>query len=494
MNATLSPHPSGWGSSGYDLRMKIDASITPQSLVPAINRLFELACAKVVALDKSWDASRGTPVFTTQGQYTTRGWTEWTQGFQYGSALLCFDATDDRKLLELGRTRTLERMAPHVTHIGVHDHGFNNISTYGNLRRLMLAGRIAANEWELGLYEMALKASGAVQAARWSGVPVREPSPHSANSNVLGYIYSFNGPHSLFIDTMRTTRILGLAWQLGHVLMHENDKSANLLKRSVLHGLCTNQFIVFHGDSSHAYDVRGRTAHEGVFNRNDGTFRSRATQQGYSPFSTWTRGLAWAMCGYAEELEFFATLDPAAFEAACGLARDAVKQTYERAAIETCDHYLNEASASDGVPYWDDGAPNLNKHGDWRSSPANPFNDHEPVDASAAAIAAQGLIRLGAPSRQGGALADSAPTSHYLHAGLNIARTLLDEPYLSTDPDHQGLLLHSIYHRPNGWDHVPKGRKVPCGESSMWGDYHLLELALLIKRMAEGKYVTFFDA
>ena len=53
-------------------------------------------------------------------------------------------------------------------------------------------------------------------------------------------------------------------------------------------------------------------------------------------------------------------------------------------------------------------------------------------------------------------------------------------------------LLHSVYHRPNGWDHVPRGRKVPCGESSMWGDYHALELALLIKRLAEGRYLTFF--
>ena len=63
-------------------------------------------------------------------------------------------------------------MAPHVSHIGVHDHGFNNLSTYGNLRRLMREGRIDANEWEKNFYEMAIKASGAVQASRWSGVNV----------------------------------------------------------------------------------------------------------------------------------------------------------------------------------------------------------------------------------------------------------------------------------------------------------------------------------
>ena len=73
-----------------------------------------------------------------------------------------------------------------------------------------------------------------------------------------------------------------------------------------------------------------------------------------------------------------------------------------------------------------------------------------------------------------------------------IADTLFDEPYLSTDKKHQGLLLHSVYHRPNGWDHVAKGQKVPNGESSMWGDYHAMELALLIQRLAEEKYYTFF--
>ena len=470
--------------------MRVDPNLTPADLVPACDRLFELAQGKVRDIDRAWspgDPKQGTPVFTVNGKYTTRGWTEWTQGFQYGCPLLCFDATDDRELLELGRTRTVERMAPHVTHMGVHDHGFNNISTYGNLRRLMREGRIEHNAWEQHFYEMALKASGAVQAARWSGVAVKEPSPHAANAAALGYIYSFNGPHSLFVDTLRTTRILGLAWQLGHVLMHENDKSASLLKRSVLHGLCTSQYVVFHGDSSHEYDVAGRTAHEAVFNRNDGSFRCRATQQGFSPFSTWTRGLAWALLGFAEELELFSCINDSVFQSDCGLPRAMVMKVFERCAIETANHYVSDVTALDGIPYWDDGAPLLHKLGDWRARLAEPFNDHEPVDSSAAAIAAQGLIRLGHHLGK-------ARGRKYVSAGLTVARALFAEPYLSTKKNHQGLLLHSVYHRPNGWDHVPRGRKIPCGESSMWGDYHALELALLIKRMATGgPYLAFFD-
>jgi hypothetical protein len=50
-----------------------------------------------------------------------------------------------------------------------------------------------------------------------------------------------------------------------------------------------------------------------------------------------------------------------------------------------------------------------------------------------------------------------------------------------------------VYHRPNGWDYIPPGRTVPCGESTMWGDYHARELALLVKRMAAGRpYYRFF--
>src|SRR5262249_29164612 len=155
---------------------------------------------KILALEKSWDSTRGTPVFTIKGQYTTRGWTEWTQGFQFGSALLQFDASGDKRFLELGRRNTMERMARHVSHVGVHDHGFNNVSTYGNLLRLMQEGKIPFNELEKNCYELALKVSGAVQAARWTRL-----------ADDSGFIYSFNGPHSLFIDTIRSLRSLAVA-------------------------------------------------------------------------------------------------------------------------------------------------------------------------------------------------------------------------------------------------------------------------------------------
>src|SRR5215211_4712109 len=136
-----------------------DREATPASLLPSVNRLFDVSAKKIRKLDKRWDAARGTPVFTVKGEYTSRGWTEWTQGFQFGSALLQFEATGDEEFLDVGRRATLSLMAPHLSHTGVHDHGFNNVSTYGNLLRMMTEGTTPENEWERNFYELALKLS-----------------------------------------------------------------------------------------------------------------------------------------------------------------------------------------------------------------------------------------------------------------------------------------------------------------------------------------------
>lgn len=447
----------------------VNPSLSLGQLAPRVMRLWDLSAGKIRSIDKSWRPDAGAPVFTINGVYTSRGWTEWTQGFQFGAAILQYDATGEAEFLDIGRRRTVDTMAPHLTHTGVHDHGFNNVSTYGNLLRLMKEGRTPASAWEQNFYEIALKCSAAVQAARWS-----------RTSSGGGYIYSFNGPHSLFVDTIRSLRSLAAGYRLGHVLMAEGDCRISLLHRLVQHAASTARYSVFYGGGRDAYDVRGRTAHECIFNTNDGNFRCPGSQQGYSPFTTWTRGLAWAMCGFAEQLEFIASLEDAEL-APCG-GRDSVATMLRQAAEATCDFYIDH-TPSDGIPYWDTGAPGLARMGDYLNRPADPFNDHEPVDSSAACIAAQGLLRLGRFLKN----------DRYWNAGLLVAHSLFGEPYLAVDPAHEGLILHSVYHRPNGWDHIPAGRAVPCGESSMWGDYHARELALYLQRIIDDKpYLTFW--
>jgi len=456
--------------------LRIDPTIEPSKLLPKINQLFERSAEKILFLQKTWDPQKGTPVFTANGIYTSRGWTEWTQGFQFGSAILQFDATGEKRFREIGRQGTLAHMATHVSHVGVHDHGFNNVSTYGNLLRLMREGRIPDDVWEKNFYELALKVSGAIQASRWTDL-----------GNDQGYIYSFNGPHSLFADTVRSLRSLAVAHQLGHVLMGEKDRKISLLQRLLQHAETTARYNVYFGEGRDAYDVRGRVAHESIFNLNDGSYRCPNTQQGYSAFSTWTRGLAWVLLGYAEELEFLAHLRED--ELASFGGKRTICEAFRNVAEAAADFYLAN-TPTDGIPYWDTGAPGLSRLGDYLGRAADPFNDLEPVDSSAAVIAAQGLIRLGnylenEKSGNRGA--------NYIRAGLTVASRVFEVPYLSTNPSHQGLILHSVYHRPNGWDYIPQGKKIPMGESSMWGDYHARELALLIKRLALNEpYYCFF--
>lgn len=456
--------------------IKIDTDIKPSDLGNKLKKFWKLSEDKINLIEKNYDVSKGSPVFTVNGSYTTRGWTEWTQGFQYGSAILQYDATGEKSLLESGRQKTVDLMAPHISHIGVHDHGFNNVSTYGNLLRLMKEGKMAFNEWEKDFYVLALKISGAVQASRWTVIKDG------------GFIHSFNGPHSLFVDTIRSCRALVLSHSLGHLLQTEGDQRISLLDRAIQHIRSTAKYSIFYGEDRDAYDVLGRTAHESIFNVKDGNFRCPNSQQGYSGFTTWTRGLAWAMCGFAEELEWFDTVKKEDLEEFS--RKENILSLMLKAAKATCDFYIDNTPIN-GVPYWDTGAPNLYKLGDYLNKPADPYNDFEPVDSSAAAIAAQGLLRLGRYLQRKG---DSENGDRYRQAGLTVLNTIFDEPYLSTGTKHQGLLLHSIYHRPNGWDHIPDGSKIPNGESSMWGDYHAREVALYLQRIINNEtYYTFFN-
>src|SRR6185295_5572225 len=182
-----------------------------------------------------------------------------------------------------------------------------------------------------------------------------------------------------FVDTIRTLRAPAVSHLLGHVLMGENDKKISLIERVALHARATAKYAVWYGEGRDTYDVRGRTAHESVFNTNDGNFRCPNSQQGYSPFSTWTRGLAWAALGFAEQLEyveesdlrnqFNGVHDILLFDASKWVKMmmdsqkdwpdtwsrkdrfEAFRLVLVKAAQATADFYI-ENSCADGVPMW----------------------------------------------------------------------------------------------------------------------------------------------
>src|SRR4029453_17786619 len=122
-----------------------------------------------------------------------------------------------------------------------------------------------------------------------------------------------------------------------------------LLERLIQHAKATADYSVYYGRGRDSFDVRGRVAHESLFNVRNGSFRGPNSQQGFSPFSTWTRGLAWAMLGFAEQLEFIPTVDDGSLEPHGG--RGAFEGFMLDAARATCDFYIDHAAAADGVPY-----------------------------------------------------------------------------------------------------------------------------------------------
>ena len=460
----------------------LDFDLRAKDLVSSVTGVWEASAPKIRALERRWRDADGAPVITQEGRYTTRAWTEWTLGFRYGSALLQHEATGETEFLEIGRRGTLEQMTNLLTHSGVHDHGFQIVSTHGNCWRMLSEGTCRESSAERSLHELALRVSGAVQARRWTALGADR-----------GFVHSFNGPHSLFADTLRSMRSLVLAHELGHRLLEERDRAVCLLERAYAHVAATAEFAVFYGEGRDLYDERGRVAHESVFDIVDGSYRCPATQQGYSPFSTWTRAQAWILLGAAELLEYLRAPSTrcareSATDAGAAARRANAAEACERMARATADHYLQHTPTC-GVPYWDTGARGLRELGDWGARAAEPENAWEPVDSSAAAIAAQGLLRLA--TVLGGNSKDASEARRYRAAGLTVFATLSAPRYLDDDPQREGLLLHSVYHRPGGWDFAPlrptenaTALAVPFGESSMWGDYHLRELALCVGRLA----------
>ena len=131
---------------------------------------------------------------------------------------------------------------------------------------------------------------------------------------------------------------------------------SRLLRRLVEHARSTAQWNVYDGSGRDRFDVRGRVVQESIFNVADGSYRGPNTQQGYSPYTTWTRGLATLMLGFAEQLEYIATVHGNELDPIGG--REDIEAVLLEAARATCDFYIEQTPVN-GIPYWDTGAPGL---------------------------------------------------------------------------------------------------------------------------------------
>lgn len=351
-----------------------------------------------------WPPARPAPVHTVDGRWYRPAdlWTDWTPGFLAGQLWILHRLTCKAEWRRKAEAHTLP-LAHRRFDRDVHDLGFIFLSSLGR----WIDALDASDPLRARLIDQMVTAA-TVQSWRWN------------KNGPDGFVYSFNGPQSLFIDIQMNIRLL--FWAAHH------GAPAEVERRAIEHSQTSLKHLVRRNGRGLG-EEDGRVAHEAIFNTEPGRgeLRCLSTQQGYSPFTCWARGLAWAIYGFAD-------------------AARATGSTELLEGAERCAGYYLRHTPPSLVPYWDYGAPGI---------------PNEPLDSSAAAIAGCGLDLLAG-------LVPPERSARYRSSSRAIAGTLLGNDFLAQGrAGEEGLLLHGVYHRPRGWG---------VDASVQWGDYFFLEL------------------
>ncbi len=334
------------------------------ALLPRFRAALDFAAARARRVVETYPGYA--PMYTVGGRWNREGerWTHWCEGFYPGIYWLLHKHTGDPQWRQIAE-RASRPLEPRRFDRTVHDLGFLFFSTY--LRWYHLTGDEATRG-------VLIDAGRTLALRRQKG----------------GYLASFVGPQSLFIDIMMN---------VGLVLWAARETNDDALRAVALeHGRVTAKYLV---------RPDGGTAHEGIFDPETGQFLRRTTHQGYSGDSTWTRGLAWAVYGFT------------------ALHRLSGAGEFLATARRCADCYLRRAPA-DGVPLWDFDVP---------------ADGPRPLDSSAAAIAASGLWDLAEQVEDAGA------ADRYRAAALTTLDTLCSDRFLPrARPEWEGILTHGVYH------------------------------------------------
>lgn len=173
--------------------------------------------------------------------------------------------------------------------------------------------------------------------------------------------------------------------------------------------------------------ANGSTAHVALFDPVTGALERTVTWQGYSDSSAWSRGQAWAIHGLTASF------------------RHAKRPELLAAAVKAADYFIGRLPP-DGIPFWDlvhPGAPNTER------------------DASAAAIAASGLLELAR-------FVEPAGAARYRASAERILVSLTSE-YLTEGTKSAAILQHSVGGR-------PQNTEIDVG--IVYADYYFVEALL----------------
>lgn len=310
---------------------------------------------------------------------------DWTSGYFAGSMWYCYELTGDEEVKEnaIHYTKILNPLREFNK---THDIGLMVNCSFGN------ALRLAPND----SVKMVIVETADNLYSRY------DPTIKSIRSWDFG---EWNFP--VIIDNMMNLDLLFTASKIS------GDKK--YYDVAVNHALTTMKYH-FRPDY---------TCYHVISYNDDGSVESRGTHQGKNDDSSWSRGQAWAVYGYA----------------AC--FRETKMDEFLEQATHVADMIMKLNVAPDKIPYWDFDAP---------------INEKTPRDASAGAIIASAMLELST-------LVDDG--SKYFDYAEQILKTLSSDEYLAKKGENNGfILMHSVGSLPSG---------IEIDSPLNYADYYYLE-------------------
>ena len=256
-------------------------------------------------------------------------------------------------------------MAPHVTHMGVHDHGFNNVSTYGALRRLALEGRYRPRR-------------GSASSASWRS---RRAAPSRRAAGRAPRTAAATSTPSTARTRCSPTRCARCARSRSRTGSATRCSGRDDRRSRCWSGCCSTRgprpVHVYYGTGRDSYDVRGRVAHESIFNVVDGNYRWPEHAAGLLAVHHLDARAGLGACWGSPSSWSSSRRGRRGARAPRRAGRDRARDA--GSALATPRHYL------DATPF---GRRAVLGHGRarpraaraTRDRPADPCNDHEPVD------------------------------------------------------------------------------------------------------------------
>ncbi|RAV19971.1 glycoside hydrolase family 88 protein [Paenibacillus contaminans] len=341
------------------------------------------------------------------GGYTTNlnPNTDWTDGFWTGMLWLCYEYSKDETFREAAQ---------------------RNIESF----RKRLADNIALEHHDIGfLYSLSAKAGWIIE------------KDEAAKELTLKAADKLLGRWREEAQLIQAWGPLGDEKQGGRIIIDCLMNLPLLYWASEMTG--ENRYrevAVKHAEKSRRYLVRGDDSsyHTFYFEQDTGIPIGGSTHQGYQNGSTWTRGQAWGIYGFA--LSYKYTKNPAFLETSRRLAR-----------------YFLENLPEDDVAYWDFDVP----------ADADTYRD-----SSASAIVCAGLLELLDH------LDANDAERPYFEGWLKRSLQSLVQNYSTIgEEEAEGLIKRGSYH--------VRGNSSP-DDFVIWGDYYYLEALMRIEKGVTG--------